>query len=112
MISERNLRDMVEADFVPILAAKLNDTDPIVAAQAIKTVLAIAEDGEYPAHPDNMIYSTDLAKEMTNALLVDGEFIPKILRILDKEKEGSRTGAIRAIRRLSGNREYKPHYPL
>ncbi|KAF8594398.1 ARM repeat-containing protein [Ceratobasidium sp. AG-I] len=82
---QRNLRDMIDNGFVEILSNSLNNSDPQIVSQAIKTVLAIAED------------------EITNALLVDGEFVPKILCILLNDKYGTRAGAIRAIRRLSGN---------
>lgn len=49
MALERNLRDMVDNGFVDILLTSLNNSDPLIAAQAIKTVLAIAEDGKHPA---------------------------------------------------------------
>ena len=45
---------MVEANFIPVLADKLNDRDSSVAAQAIKTVLAIAEDGKYSTRQDSI----------------------------------------------------------
>ena len=97
---------MVDNGFVDILSNSLNNSDPQIVTQAIKTVLAIAEDGKCSTKQGRATCLANLLEEITNGLLVDGEFIPKILRILQKDKDGTRTGAIRAIRRLSGNREY------